>query len=448
MNTHIAIIGAGSAVFSLNLIRDICLTPNLRGSSVTFMDISPERLEGAYTLCKRYAAEVGIELELRKTTERREALRGADIVVNAALVPGHSKLREGWVVAREHGYRYGGSLRVMHDEAFWINFYQLRLFDAVMEDLLEICPAATYVQVANPVFAGITHLARRYPQARIVGLCHGFNGVYHLAEQLGLGHEGLTFEVPGVNHFVWLTKMYHNGEDVFPLLDRWIAEEAPRYWQSCGNDDGMGLKAVDLYRRFAAFPIGDTGSAGGGSWGWEYHVDDASEARWNNRPAEFWQRYFSWGERKVAEIQRIAADQSLRVTDSYPPEHSREVIVPLIESLVCDIPGVIIGNIPNSGGYVPGIPANIAVEVPLLVSKRGLQGVQTEGLPSAALTRAISDYVAPVDLELAAYTQRSRRLLLELLMLDPWTRSTAQAQALLDGILALPGHEAMAAYYQ
>ncbi|NLE43312.1 MAG: hypothetical protein GX620_01220, partial [Chloroflexi bacterium] len=39
MDTKISIIGAGSAVFSLSMIRDICLTPNLQGSTIMFMDI-------------------------------------------------------------------------------------------------------------------------------------------------------------------------------------------------------------------------------------------------------------------------------------------------------------------------------------------------------------------------------------------------------------------------
>ncbi len=47
MAAKISLIGAGSAVFSLNLIRDICLTPNLAGSAISFMDIEPARLDAA-----------------------------------------------------------------------------------------------------------------------------------------------------------------------------------------------------------------------------------------------------------------------------------------------------------------------------------------------------------------------------------------------------------------
>jgi alpha-galactosidase len=106
--TKIALIGAGSAEFSLSLIRDLCLTPNLAGSEVTFMDINPSRLDGAYNLCRRYANEVGIPLNLERTTDRRTALQRADFVINTALGASHHRLREGWEIGRQHGYRIEG----------------------------------------------------------------------------------------------------------------------------------------------------------------------------------------------------------------------------------------------------------------------------------------------------------------------------------------------------
>ena len=51
----VCIIGAGSAQFSLTMVKDLCLTEDLRGSHVTFMDIDEERLEMIYQLGKRYS---------------------------------------------------------------------------------------------------------------------------------------------------------------------------------------------------------------------------------------------------------------------------------------------------------------------------------------------------------------------------------------------------------
>ena len=69
----ICIIGAGSAQFSLTMVRDLCLTENLRGSHVTFMDIDEERLEVIHKLGKRYSEQLGSELTFDKTTDRAAA---------------------------------------------------------------------------------------------------------------------------------------------------------------------------------------------------------------------------------------------------------------------------------------------------------------------------------------------------------------------------------------
>lgn len=449
MNRKIAIIGAGSAVFSLNLIRDLCLTPNLQGCAVTLMDTSQERLDAIHGLCARYASEVGIDLRLAKTTDRRAAIVGADVVVNAALAAGHHRLREGWVIAQRHGYRWGGSLHVMHDEAFWINFFQLKLFEGVAEDVLDLAPNAHLIKIANPVMAGITHLVRKYPQAKVIGLCHGFGEVHHIARRIGLtDQDRLAYEIPGVNHFVWLTQLRYDGHDAMPRLRQWIDEHGPAHWQTCGFNDALGPKKIDLFQRMGAYPIGDTAGDGGGSWGWWYHLDDDTQARWRESPGAFWNSFFTGGEREVAEIRRISEDVSVKVTDHFKPEHSAEVIVPVIESLLCDVPRVLIGNVGNSGGYMPGVPRDFAVEIPVHINGGGLHPTQTAGLPAAPLAYLLRDCVAQVELELAAFNQRSKRLLLELIMMDPWTRSAEQARAMLDEILALPYHGDMRAHYR
>ena len=50
----ITVIGAGSVSFSTSLIQDFALTKGLSGSTVTFMDISEDRLEMVYNLASRY----------------------------------------------------------------------------------------------------------------------------------------------------------------------------------------------------------------------------------------------------------------------------------------------------------------------------------------------------------------------------------------------------------
>lgn len=449
VDVKISIIGAGSAVFSLSLIKDLCMSPNLEGSTVSFMDINKERLDAVYELCSRYAREMNIKLRLEKTTDRRESLKDANFVINTALVVGHHGYRAGWSIGFEQGYRFGGSYHIMHDEGFWINFYQFRLFESIVNDIRDICPDAWYINLANPVLAGTTYVGRKYEKVKLVGLCHGFSGIYHIAEVLGLERERISFQIPGVNHFVWLTHFHYRGEDSYPLLDEWIEKEAPEYWEKCSPSSGLGPKAVDLYKRFGVFPIGDTCTPGGGSWPWWYHTDDETEKRWKEDPKKWW----GIGEpprsyKHVEELIKVASDPSIKVTSILPPQRSGEIIVPLIESIACDIPRVFQVNIMNTGDFVPGVPRDFEVEVPALVSKRGVQGIKTEGLPKPLIAYILRDRVAPVEVELEAYESGSKERLLELIMMDHWTKSKKQAKKLLEDILALSHHEEMRQHYK
>jgi len=449
MSIKIAIIGAGSATFSLSIIRDLCLTPNLADATISFMDIDPARLDCAHALAARYAQKVGARLKLEKTTERLEALSGADFVLNAALAAGHHRLREGWQIAQKHGYRMGGSLHIMHDEAFWINFYQLRLFESLAQDILRVCPNAWYLQIANSVLSGITLLGRNYPQINLVGLCHGYGGVYHIIRQLGLDPAECEFELPGVNHFLFLTRLYHKGQNAFPLLERWIAEQSQNYWQTCGQSNEMGPAPVDVYKRYGVFPIGDTSTPGGGSWPWWYHTDPETEARWKEAPLSWYlEDYFPYLQRNLAEIRRVSQDPAADPLELVGAEKSNESFIPIIESISCGIPRTFIVNIPNTGEFVPGLPRDFAVEIPARVGAAGIQGIHTHRLPRPILAHILRDRVAPVEMELAAYEQRSRQLLLQLVLMDPWTRSEAQANAFLDEILSLPYHEEMREHYR
>jgi len=127
---------------------------------------------------------------------------------------------------------------------------------------------------------------------------------------------------------------------------------------------------------------------------------------------------------------------------------SGEQMVPIIESIACDIPRTYIVNLPNTGQYVPGVPVDFAVEIPALVSRCGIQPIQTGGLPEPIMAYLLRDRVAQVNLELEAYRLRSRRLLEELVGMDPWTRSLAQARDFVHDLLALDYHKEMADHYR
>jgi alpha-galactosidase len=445
----ISIIGAGSAVFSMSLVRDLCLTRRLKGCTVSLMDIDASKLATVHELCTRYAREMGAKLKIEKTTNRGNSLRGANFVVNSALAAGHHRLRDGWRIARRLGYRLGGSLHICHDESFWVNFHQLKLMESIQRDILKVCPQAWYILIANPVLAGTTYLKRKYPRAKIVGLCHGYGTVYQLAGVLGLDRRHLSFEVAGPNHFIWLTRFEYRGRSALPLLDRWRARKASCYWKKCGLSDPLGPKPFDLYRRFGAFPLGDTANPGGGAWPYWYHSDAKTEKRWREDPVGwYYDGYFKGCEAEIRQVRRVAEDRSTRVSDVWPPHLSGESAIPLIESIARNVRRKLIVNVINTDGLVPGMPRDFGVEVPAIVSGRGIRGMRTRRLPDTVLKYVHRDRVVPVETEIAAFAEGSRERLLQLILMDPWTKSEKQARALLDGILALPYHGEMRRHYR
>ena len=448
MSAKISIIGAGSAVFSLSLLRDLCLMPRLRGGTVSFMDIDRGRLDTVFSLCSRYAAEVGARLRLEKTLDRRKSLAGADFVVNSALAAGHDRLQAGWRIAKRHGYRLGGSLHVCHDEAFWVNFHQLRLMEAVLKDILSVCPRAWYILIANPVLAGTTYLSRKYPKARVVGLCHGSSGAYVLPDVLGYDGRHSSFEMSGVNHFVWLTGFKQRGKNALPAIDRWLKTKARRYWRTIEPSHPAGPKPFDLYRKLGAFPVGDTANPGGGAWPYWYHQDRKTEKKWKEDPNGWYGAYFRGGKAQPAWIRGIARDRSKRLTGIWPPEPSGEPAIPLIDSLAGGRPRRLMVNILNTGGMVPGIPGDFSVELKARVDRRGIHGLRARKLPDQVIAWTIRDRVVPVETEIAAFAERSYAKLLQLVLMDPWTKSETQAKGLLKGILAMSCHREMREYYR
>lgn len=444
MSFKICIIGAGSAIFSLNIIRDICLTENFRGSTVSLMDVDSAMLDAVHEFCTRYVNEVNGDLKVEKSTDRRESMKDADFVINTACGLSHNKWKEGWQVALDHGYRMGGSLSIVSDEAFFINFFQYRLMEEIYLDMLDVCPNAWYLLVANPVIGGVTYLKRKYPDSKLIGLCHGTHRVKDIVKCMGLDINKVSYEVPGVNHFVWLTEFKYNGENAFPLMEKWMDENMWQY-----RDYDIGPKAYDLYKRFGAWPIGDTATPGGNSWPYWYHTDDELNKKWDENPRQWFDEiYFDSNAKKMERMFEIIADRTIKLTDEFPPVMSGEEIIPIAESIAFNIPRVFIVNIMNNNDYVFGIPRDFQVEVPALVNSQGIFGMRTRGLPKHILAYALRDKVAPYEMDLAAYEKGDRNLLLSLIMMDPYTRTEKQAKDVLEAILKLPGFEELNQHYK
>ena len=77
----IAIVGAGSAVFTRELCNDFFLTPGLEGVHLALMDIDEGRLAFTERSIRELADALGANATVEGTQDRREAVRDADYVI-------------------------------------------------------------------------------------------------------------------------------------------------------------------------------------------------------------------------------------------------------------------------------------------------------------------------------------------------------------------------------
>lgn len=445
----ISIIGAGSGCFSIGLVRDLANSQYLENCTVSLMDINKERLDAVHAICERLVDEISGGIRFEKTMSQEESLREADFIISTALTAPHRRLAEGWEIAQRHGFRFGGSYHVMYDEAFWINYYQLRFMEKLTEDILRLCPNAWHLMVSNPVVAGVTHLQRKYPRAKMVGLCHGYSMAHSIAKALGFDKNDIKYQIPGVNHFVFMNQARINGEDLFPMLDKWLVEAGESYWKSAPISAPLGKKRMDFYRRHGVVGIGDTLSWTGASWPWWYHSDDDVEAHYGEaRPMDGWQGYFSMVEKNAQDIIALSMDKARNVSEFLGTIGSDDLMVPLVESLAADVPRVLIVNTLNKGNLVPHLPEDFEVEVPALCDGGGIHPIQTTALPRHIIAHILRDRVAPVEMELEAFNSGSKEMLIELVLMDKWAKSYLQVETFINEILNLPYHKEMKEHYQ
>ncbi|MFC1716245.1 alpha-glucosidase/alpha-galactosidase [Candidatus Poribacteria bacterium] len=441
MSIKVTVIGAGSVVFSLGLVKDLCLTEGLKGSEVCFMDINEERLDIIHKLGVRYAEDLGSDLQFHSTLDREESLQDADFVVNTATITHNeyfAKRRR--ALTTEHGYFYGRT--GMPD------YHNSQLMLDVARSMEKICPDAWVLQAGNPVSTGTT-LMTRETSIKVCGLCHGHYGYRGIAQTIGLDPTRVTWQAPGLNHNIWLTHFYHEGQDAYPVLDAWIKNDSEAYWEEKQKSGGfsaqMSPSAVQQYKMYGLMPVGDTPRRGG----WWYHTDLETRKRWYGGPGgggdtpEGRQRILEGKEKRYEQMKKAAYDSNTRPIDMFGDRKTSEQHVPIIDGLVNDNEGQFQVNIPNDGA-LPGIPDNVAVEVPAIVNIKGIQPIRVEPLPRKVMLECIYPEWLSMERTLEALKTGDKSILLYGILDSHQTRSYDQAVDVLEAMFEIEPNEPMA----
>jgi alpha-galactosidase len=421
MEQRIVLIGAGSAQFGYGTIGDILQSIVLEGCQIVLHDINPNTMGVVAETGRAFIEEHGLPFTISATTDRTEALKGADYVIISIEVGDRFELWEqDWRIPQQYGVMqvYGenggpGGL-----------FHALRITPPILEiceDVMKICPDAVVFNFSNPMSRICTTVHRAFPDLKFIGLCHEVNSLeQYLPHVLGVPYDQLKVRAAGLNHFsIVVTAEYaETGQDAYPD----ILEKAPaffgnmpaldtvfKYFKETGQwperpEDFSALEMEAwperlifkaILEKFNVLPI-TSDSHFGEYIPWAYDVTDHKDIL----------DFYRWYKDFLANVQPTI---ELRLS---------ERIVPIIEGILTDSgyeePAV---NIPNDGALTD-LPGWIVVEVPAIVDRDGVRGIPMGRLPSGFLG-LLTNQIGVHDLTAEAILKKSRSAALQALLVDP-----------------------------
>ena len=222
---RIAFIGAGSVVFTKNLLGDILERPELRGAEIALHDIDADRLATAEAMAAYVAGVRGASPVISAHLDRRAALEGADYVLNMVQIGGHEATLKDFEIPARYG------LRQTIADTLGIGgiFRTLRTADHMLSlgrEMAELCPSAWLLNYTNPMAMLCWLVYAGTPTSQVVGLCHSVQfTVEDLSELVGVPDDEVTFSAAGLNHQAFILRFEHEGESLYPRLDARIAAD-------------------------------------------------------------------------------------------------------------------------------------------------------------------------------------------------------------------------------
>ncbi|MBQ2826622.1 MAG: alpha-glucosidase/alpha-galactosidase [Clostridia bacterium] len=408
--------GAGSTIFARRVIGDCMGSEVLRDCVFALYDIDAQRLEESRVILEATRKSFGDygKIECYHGVEnRKEALRGANFVVNAIQVGLYDPCTIiDFEVPKKYGLRQtigdtvgiGGIMRALRT---------IPVLEDFARDMEEVCPDAVFFNFTNPM-SMLTGYMLRYTGVNTIGLCHSVQGCSgKLLSTLGLYEEyghGRRELIAGINHMSWLLEIKdRNGNDLYPEIKR-------RVDAAIADPECKDKVRLDYIRRFG------------------YYVTESSEhnAEYNmfyikskypelidkyNIPLDLYpQRCInqinSWKE----EYQRLLTEGIREHIGS--GEYAADIMEALITGSLCQVGG----NVLNKGHLITNLPEEACVEVPCLINNRGINPCHVGALPVQCAAMNMTNINVHL-LTIEAAVTKKREHIYQAAMLDPHTGS-------------------------
>jgi len=421
----ITFMGAGSTVFSKNVLGDTMLCTPFHDVEIALYDIDPVRLDESYLVIDAMNKTIN---EGRATIkkylgipQRKDALRGADFVVNAIQVGLYDPCTIiDFEIPKKYGLRQtigdtlgiGGIMRGLRT---------IHVMKGFAEDIEEVCPNAWFLNYTNPM-AILSGYMQRYTKVKTVGLCHSVQVCAPtLLNILGFDIDPSTVQtkIAGINHMAWLLEIFDkDGNDLYPEIKRRAKEKN-------ANEKHWDMVRFDYIEKLG------------------YYCTESSEHN-----AEYNPFYIKAGRDDLIEKFNIPLDEYPRrcinqianwqkqkeeIMNGGNIQHTRthEYASRIMEAIWTNTPLKIGGNVLNNG-CISNLPREACVEVPCLVDNNGVTPTYVGDLP-VQLAAMNSSNIYPQLLTIEAARTGKIEHLYQAAMMDPHTG----AQLSTDEIVAM-----------
>lgn len=408
----ITFMGAGSTVFARNVLGDVMASEYLHDCEIALYDIDPVRLDESYRILCTINHNTNNDRAVLKcylgVENRKDALRGAEFVVNAIQVGGYEPCTViDFEVPKKYGLRQtiadtlgvGGIMRALRT---------IPVLEDFAHDMEEVCPDALLLNYTNPMGMLTGYLAR-YTGVNVVGLCHSVQVcTKELFKRLDIEDrlEGRKELIAGINHMGWLLKIEDkDGNDLYPEIRRLAKAK-----NAAGVHDDM--VRFDYIEKLG------------------YYCTESSEHN-----AEYNPFYIKSGYPELIERFNIPLDeyprrcinqiadwkkQSEELLGNTELGHtrSREYASHIMDAVVTNIPYEIGGNVLNTGHLIEDFPQQACVEVPCLVNATGIHPTYVGSLPPVLAAMNMTNINVQL-LAIEAARTRKKEDILRAVMLDP-----------------------------
>lgn len=407
--TKIVFIGAGSVNFGLSTFRDIFSCSELHESTLSLVDIDPGNLKRMFELALKMNDASGAKMKIEAFEDRKKALPGAEFVINSIAVERCALWKYDFEIPKKYGIRQtlgenGGPGGL---------FFTLRTIPMIMDiihDMERLCPNAFFVNFSNPESRIILALGK-YSSIRSMGLCHGvFMGQSDVAHIMGMSKDQIEVWAAGLNHFQWLLEIRDKktGIDLYPYLiecEKWF-------------DPSFQPLSRKMFKIFGKYPscsddhIGEYVQYGweGGEKGYDFDWDERNREILKNEIAS-----------------KVSGKELLGEWLMPSPEKSVHVITGILNNKKTTIESGIVYN----RGIITNLPADAAVEVPVMLDSGGIHPVFVGQLP-LAISKLCITQIGVQQLSVEAAVNGSRELAIQALLVDPVVNSIDAAVKVLD----------------